>query len=120
MGPQNSPLPTIPKNPHRAVYAAVILGVLLVVAVIFGYSVYQSKQDYKNNSDKKAAAAAAGAAASATAKQKATDELAAKAPFKTFTGPATYGSVSFSYPKTWSAYVDQSVTDEPINGYFFP
>lgn len=33
-----------------------------------------------------------------------------KSPFRTFTGPSDYGSVSFKYPKTWSAYVDKDAS----------
>ncbi|HEY5549682.1 MAG TPA: hypothetical protein VIK37_00540, partial [Candidatus Saccharimonadales bacterium] len=43
-----------------------------------------------------------------------------KSPNKTFKGSATYGSITFDYPKTWSGYVDQSSSNQPINGYFFP
>lgn len=43
-----------------------------------------------------------------------------KSPTKTFKGSATYGSVTFDYPKTWSGYVDQSGSSQPIDGFFFP
>ena len=33
---------------------------------------------------------------------------------KTFTGSSTYGSITFKYPNTWSSYVDQTNTSEPI------
>ncbi len=32
---------------------------------------------------------------------------AEKLPNRTFTGPTDYGSLSFSYPKTWSVYISQ-------------
>ena len=41
------------------------------------------------------------------------DELQAKFaeeeknPYRTFTGPSDYGSLSFKYPKTWSVYVEK-------------
>ena len=50
-------------------------------------------------------------AAVAEAKEKQALELEAefaereKYPFRTFTGPADYGELSFEYPKTWSVYV---------------
>jgi len=51
-------------------------------------------------------------AAAVTAREKEiTDELEAKfterekIPYKTFAGPADYGSLNFKYPKTWSVYI---------------
>lgn len=33
-----------------------------------------------------------------------------KEPYRTFTGPADYGQLSFKYPKTWSVYVEADAT----------
>lgn len=51
-------------------------------------------------------------AAAVTAREKEiTDKLEAefadreKIPYKTFAGPADYGSLNFKYPKTWSVYI---------------
>jgi hypothetical protein len=98
----------------------VVLALVAVGAAVFGFTTYQSKQDYKNNSDKKIAAAVSAAVATAQKDQQAKDDQANKSPYKVFTGTSTYGSISFSYPKTWSSYVDQTNTSEPINGYFNP
>ncbi len=98
----------------------IILGLALVVAIIFGGWTFMSRQDYKNNSNKYAAAAVE------AAKKVQADELQKafadqeKLPAKTYKGSVTYGSVSFNYPKTWSGYVDESASNEPINGYFYP
>ncbi len=46
-----------------------------------------------------------------------TDELEAefakreKQPFRSFSGPEDYGSLSFQYPKTWSAYIDKDASN---------
>lgn len=98
----------------------VILILALAAALAFGYWSFTSRQDYKNSSDKKIAAAVAGAlAAQKSSLQKQFDDQS-KQPFKTYSGSSTYGSISFNYPKTWSAYVDETSTNEPINGYFHP
>ncbi len=103
-----------------SVVTIILLALLLVASIGFGYWAFSSRQDYKNNSDHKAAAAVAAAEASQKAKlQHDFDELA-KLPNKTYSGPSIYGTVSFSYPKTWSAYVDQSNSSEPVNAYFYP
>jgi hypothetical protein len=97
-----------------------VLATLLIAALAFGYWAFSGRQDYKNNSDKKVAAAAATAKAEGAANQKITDDQLNKQPYKVFKGSPTYGSITFDYPKTWSAYVDTTNSSEPINGYFYP
>lgn len=98
----------------------IVLVTLLIISLIFGGWAFKSMQNYKNNSEKKSAAAVEAAKkAQATQLQTQFDEQS-KSPNKTFQGSPTYGSLSFSYPKTWSAYVDTSSTSEPINAYFHP
>lgn len=97
-----------------------VLSVVLIASIGFGYWAYSGRQDYKNNSDKKSAAAVAAAKDAQKAElQKVFDEQA-KLPYKTYTGSSTYGSINFNYPKTWSGYVDEASSNEPINGYFHP
>jgi hypothetical protein len=93
----------------------VILFILLVASVVFGFQQYSKAKDYKDNVDKKISAALAQAQA-AQAKQVQDDFD--KANTKPFNG--SYGSISFNYPKTWSAYVDTSGSSDLINGYFQP
>jgi hypothetical protein len=78
------------------------------------------RQDYKNNSDQKSAQAVdAAKKIQAEQLQKKFDEDY-KNPNKSFQGAIAFGSVAFNYPKTWSAYVDETGGSEPINGYFYP
>lgn len=96
------------------------LGLALVAALGFGFWANSGRSDYKNNSDKKAAQAVEIALNNQKIDlQKQFDEQS-KTPLKTFQGSTTYGTISFSYPKTWSGYVDQSNASEPINAYFYP
>jgi hypothetical protein len=110
-------------NSHGSVGSAVItilLALALVGALVFAGWAFSGRQDYKNNSYKKAAEAVTKAkAAQATELQKQFDEQS-KAPYKSYGGSPTYGSISFSYPKTWSAYVDETGSAEPLNAYFHP
>lgn len=112
--------PQAPKNSHVALISAIVLGVLLIVALIFGYSAYSTGQDYKNNSDAKSAAAVAAAKKTQAATLQAQFDTQSKSPYKTYKGSSTYGSISFQYPKSWSAYVDETSSDEPLNAYFYP
>lgn len=97
----------------------VIVSILLVIALVFGGWAYIKMQDYKDNSDKRSAVAVAAADKQLTAQLQAQFAQQAKQPYKNYQGSATYGTISFNYPKTWSAY-DAGNSDEPINAYFFP
>ncbi|MBI2589336.1 hypothetical protein HYW35_04015 [Candidatus Saccharibacteria bacterium] len=97
----------------------IILAIALVSALAFGFWAFTGRQDYKNNFDKKASAAVEQAKATQKIElQKQFDE-ASKLPYKTYSGSATYGSITFNYPKTWSVYVDEN-SSQPLNAYFYP
>jgi hypothetical protein len=101
--------------------ATVILSLLLVVAVAFGVWAFMGRNNYKYNSDQISAAAVTTAVAkNSVAKDKVFAEKE-KFPLKDYRGPSAYGSVKISYPKTWSAYVDETANgSNPIDGYFSP
>jgi hypothetical protein len=98
----------------------VVLVLLLIAAIGFGGWAYSKMLDYKNNSDQKAAAAVASSKKQITDQLQAQFDQQSKQPYKTFTGSPTFGSITFNYPKSWSAYVDSTDSNEPINGYFHP
>jgi hypothetical protein len=103
-----------------SVALALVFGILFVAAAAFAGWAFMGRQDYKSNSDQKAAVAVDTAKkAQAQQLQKKFDEDY-KNPNKSYQGPVSFGGVTFSYPKTWSAYVDESGGSEPINGYFYP
>src|SRR5438105_635789 len=109
-------------NPRggRSILTTVILIVLLVATLAFGGWAFSKMQDYKTNSDKKSAAAVEAAKKAQAAQLQAQFDEQSKSPFKTFHGSATYGSITFNYPKSWSAYVDTTNQSEPVNAYFHP
>jgi hypothetical protein len=107
-------------NQSGSVVVDVLLVLALVASLAFGAWAFSSRQDYKDNSDKKATEAVAKAKdAQAVELQKQFDEKA-KSPYRVFRGNSTYGTIAFNYPKTWSAYVDETNSSEPINAYFYP
>jgi hypothetical protein len=99
----------------------VLLSLFFIGAVSFGIWAYQSRQDYKTNTDQKVDAAVVVAKQQeSTVKDKEFAEKE-KSPLKGYTGPSAYGSVSIQYPKTWSAYVSDDTNSDPyVNGYFSP
>lgn len=116
MYPQSASEASGSRNWGKTVIIVVLIG-LLIAAIIFGAWAYKKMGDYKNISDAKIAAAAS---ADLQAKQQQLQDNFDKQNVKTFHGSPTYGSISFNYPKTWSAYDDSSNSSEPINGYFYP
>jgi len=99
-----------------------ILVVLLFIgAVSFGYWAFSGRQDYKNNVDQKIAVANAQAVKAEDAKNTAQFNESYKQPLKVYSGPSAFGSLQLSYPKTWSGYVNETANGTTdVDGYFAP
>lgn len=99
----------------------VIVLVFFLATLGFGLWAYSSRQDFKNNVDQKIAAAV-----DVATKKTATDKdnefiQREKQPLKDYKGPEAYGGIQVSFPKTWSAYVDDTGKGSaPLDGYFHP
>jgi hypothetical protein len=139
MPPQNQPYPgpgisaplqprtDVPMAPppkkgmNKLIIPFVFTVLLLFSAMGFAIYAYGGMLDYKNNSDKKAKIAADAAVTKAeTAKDNEFLEKE-KSPTKEYKGPAALGSVTFTYPKTWSAYIDEKGDGGvPLSGYMHP
>jgi hypothetical protein len=106
----------------NALVLPLVLAVLLLIgAAVFGAWAYSGRQDYKNNVDKKIAAAVVLAKQDEDKVKDAQFAEENKRPLKTYTGPSAYGSIAIQYPKTWSAYVSDTGSDDPyVDGYFAP
>ena len=82
-------------------------------------------QDYKNNVEPKISEAVDKAVATNSTKKDEEFVEKEKQPLRTYTGPAAYGSIAISYPKTWSIYADESARssnplDASLNPNFVP
>lgn len=121
---QNAPLmPPQPKKSSRfgLIVTLVALVLLFLGAAGFGLWAFASRQDYKEHADQKAAKAAEIAAQQESTKKDNEFLEKEKNPLKTYEGPAAYGSLNVSYPKTWSAYIVQTDrSSTPLDGYFHP
>ena len=111
-------------NEHGTINVLVVPLALLVLlflgAMAFGYWAYGGRQDYKNNVDQKIAVAVDKAKQDEDKKKDAEFAEEAKQPLKTYTGPEAFGAVKVSFPKTWSAYVDETSGSYGIDGFFNP
>ncbi|MEO5627913.1 MAG: hypothetical protein ABIQ89_03420 [Candidatus Saccharimonadales bacterium] len=99
----------------------ILVAILFVAAGSFGIWAYMSRQDYKDNSDAKVDAAVV-VAEQKTSTAKDVEFLEKeKQPLVSYNGPAPYGSLKVSYPKTWSAYVAEKANGStPVDAYFHP
>ena len=111
-------------NKQAGLVASIVLVIVLVIALIstvaFGAWAYVGRQDYKNKVDEKIAKAVVEAKTAEDAKLKKQFDEESKLPNFTYKGPQAYGSVTFNYPKSWSAYVDETNSSKPIDGFFHP
>lgn len=123
LAPAFAPMPTPPsrRKPVGLILALVVVTLLFIGALGFGFYAFSGMQDYKTNSDKKVALAVTAAKeAEASSKDKEYAEKE-KSPYKTYLGPATYGALSITYPKTWSAFVTETSSGgSPVDGYMHP
>lgn len=82
---------------------------------------YQSRQDYKNNSDQKVQQAVSEAIAKAKTEKDNEYAEKDKSPLREYSGPSAYGSVVVKYPKSWSAFVNENQAENvALDGYFHP
>jgi hypothetical protein len=101
----------------------IAIGVLAFAVLLllgFGVWAFGERQDYKNNSDQKSTAAADAARAAESDRKDTEFVEREKQPYKTYTTPGESGSIKVTYPKTWSAYVEENDDTNPINAYWHP
>src|SRR6266702_4001938 len=100
----------------------IVVTLLLCATGAFAYRAYRGRQDYKNNAVQKITAAVTQANQQTQQADQAQFNQQEKSPYKNYVGPATFGSATVVYPKTWSAYIAEKTAGSgtPVNGYFYP
>lgn len=113
------------RNQHGAINPlALALVVSLLIMVGLGAAAvnyYGRYVDHRDNVDAKVSQAVQ------TALTKQENQLRAefaeenKRPYETYTSPAALGSIEVTYPRTWSAYVNEQTSGRnQLDGYFHP
>ncbi|MGI9027644.1 MAG: hypothetical protein ACR2FM_02240 [Candidatus Saccharimonadales bacterium] len=82
----------------------IISGILLLFSIGFGAWAFIGQQDYKKNFDEKVAGEVTVAVDKAKTEKDNEFFEREKNPLKNYTSSAQFGTLSFQYPKTWSAY----------------
>lgn len=86
----------------------VLVSTVLLGAIGFGVWAFMGMQDYKNNVDVKIGDAVEAAEKELSIEKDAQFAEEYKNPFTTYVGPSQFGTLTITYPKTWSNYVDES------------
>lgn len=96
--------------------------IFLIGAICFAAWAFMGRQDYKLNSDKKVAEAVVIAQKQTTSANEKDFLEREKSPLKEYKGPQSAGTITIKYPKTWSAFVTETLTTggTPVDGYFHP
>ena len=99
----------------------IMASLAMIGTAAFAIWAYNSRQDYKNNVESKITTAVTVAkTVESSEKDKQFAELEKK-PLRTYNGPQAFGSLVLQYPKTWSAYIDDTGSGAaPVDGYFYP
>ena len=105
-----------------SVLIAAVTSVLFFLSLIMAIVFFMGKSDLQKNIDSKVEEQLVTETKKVEAQKEAELAEKEKSPTKTYTGPQTSGSVSFAYPKTYSAYVEESqiTSGVSLNGYFQP
>jgi hypothetical protein len=96
---------------------AIVIAVGLGVAFAWAFINYS---DQKDNVDTKVSAAVNTAVKAKADADAATFEAKDKQPNRQFAGPEDFGALSFSYPKTWSTYIDKDASTGTFAAYLNP
>lgn len=89
------------------------------LGIAFGWAL-MNYFDQKDNVDTKVSTAVTSAVKTQADKDAAIFEAEDKKPNRQFAGPEDFGALSFSYPKTWSTYVDKDASTGTFQAYLNP
>jgi hypothetical protein len=105
---------------NSLVISLVFAVILLIGAAGFGAWAFNSRQDYKNHTDVKIGVAVTAAKKQQNAVDAVQAAEDAKQPLETYHGAEPAGSIVLEFPKTWSAYINDTGGNPLIDAYFAP
>ena len=118
---QQPPHMALPPNHKRiSLFVAIIMSVLFVGTLIFAIWAFMGMVENQSDLDAKIEAASKVAVEQAQEEKEIEFTEREKDPFKTYQGATTYGSLTFSYPKSWSIYVETSDRSTLLDFYAQP
>jgi hypothetical protein len=122
LGQVPTPVGKPKKHSHLVWIVSLVLTVLLFLGALgFGIWAFSERDTYKNKTDAVVAKEVELAVQKNTSEKEKEFVEREKNPFKKYDGPAQFGSVSITYPKTWAAFVTEKATgSSPVDGYMHP
>lgn len=119
-------VPTVPveKKDHSSlIFIIIIVFLSILMVTFFGLFIWKLMDYNEISTDVEGQISVAVAAAMDEQSMKDEQEFLEreKNPNRAFSGPADYGQLSFSYPKTWSVYIDSDASKGgDFKAYFNP
>lgn len=106
----------------NAMLVPLMISVVLVAGLaVFGVWSYFQYTNQKNNVEDLVAEGIVTAVAAKEAELQENYDEQKKEPYLNYVSPSALGSVSITYPRTWSAYVQESGNNtKPLDGFFHP
>ena len=110
----------LPKQSHASLIITIILVIALISSLAFGVWAFMGMQANKSDLDEKIEVASSVAVKKAEESKELEFTEREKDPYKNYTGSATFGSVSFSYPKSWSIFLEEKDSGTVLDYYGHP
>jgi len=110
----------VPKQSHGSLIITILLVVALISSLAFGVWAFMGMQANKSDLDEKIDTASSIAVKNAEEAKELEFAEREKDPYDSFTGSATFGSLSFGYPKTWSVYLEEKDSGTVLDFYGHP
>ncbi len=104
-----------PGEIHPSTIMIVVMTVLFIGAGSFGIWAFMQYQDKKTDVDGQISSAVADAKNEQAKEDEVKIQAAKEEPFSQFVGPDDYGRVTFDYPRNWSVYEANSVSNGSKN-----
>jgi hypothetical protein len=99
----------------------ILITLMFLGSLGFGLWAYTGREDFKNNVDEKVGVAVKVAIDKAKTEKDNEFIEKEKEPLSTYKSPNELGTINIRYPKTWSAYVDETGRGSAeLDGYFNP
>lgn len=109
-----------PKQSHTSFIVALLLATGLVISLAFGVWAFMGMQANKTDLDEKIAVAERVAVNKAEELKELEFAEREKDPYKNFIGSATFGSLSFDFPKSWSVFLEEKDSGTVLDFYSHP
>ncbi len=123
MGYNPAPMQKPKKEFNFLIIPLVVFILLTLGSAGFGYWAFSERNTYKFQTDRVVEKAVEIAVTEAETKKDNEFLEEEKKPLKSYQGPSSFGTVKFSYPKTWSAQVSddgKATSNTPVDGYLHP